>query len=116
MSEHTTVTSGDERLQPPSGARRRFLTGVVTGGLLAVPLEQTVRIHASSGTRHKPTIVAYTARDIELFADVNARSIACAGSSDTPATLTSSSSTLAANRKAATLTMKKRAAWNPACP
>ena len=48
-------------------------------GMLAVPLEQTVRIHASSGTRHKPTIVAYTARDIEIFADVNARSICCAG-------------------------------------
>jgi phenylacetate-CoA ligase len=48
-------------------------------GALAVPLEQTVRIHASSGTRHKPTIVAYTARDVDVFADVNARSIACAG-------------------------------------
>ena len=48
-------------------------------GMLAVPLEQTVRIHASSGTRHKPTIVAYTAADIDVFADVNARSIACAG-------------------------------------
>jgi phenylacetate-CoA ligase len=48
-------------------------------GLLAVPLEQTVRLHASSGTRHKPTIVAYTARDVEIFADVNARSIACGG-------------------------------------
>jgi phenylacetate-CoA ligase len=48
-------------------------------GMLALPLEQSVRIHASSGTRHKPTIVAYTARDIEVFADVNARSIACAG-------------------------------------
>jgi phenylacetate-CoA ligase len=48
-------------------------------GTLAVPLENTVRIHASSGTRGKPTVVAYTARDVELFADVNARSIACAG-------------------------------------
>jgi phenylacetate-CoA ligase len=48
-------------------------------GALAVPLEQTVRIHASSGTRHKPTIAAYTARDVEIFAEVNARSIACAG-------------------------------------
>jgi phenylacetate-CoA ligase len=48
-------------------------------GMLAVPLEQAVRIHASSGTRHKPTIVAYTAHDVEVFADVNARSIACAG-------------------------------------
>src|SRR5918992_3577072 len=48
-------------------------------GLLAVPLDQTERLHASSGTRHKPTIVAYTARDVETFAEVNARSIACAG-------------------------------------
>jgi phenylacetate-CoA ligase len=48
-------------------------------GSLAVPLEQTVRIHASSGTRGKPLVVAYTASDIELFADVNARALACAG-------------------------------------
>jgi phenylacetate-CoA ligase len=48
-------------------------------GSLAMPLETTVRLHASSGTRHKPTIVAYTARDIDVFAEVNARSIACAG-------------------------------------
>ncbi len=48
-------------------------------GSLAVPLEETVRLHASSGTRHKPTIVAYTARDVEIFAEVNARAIACAG-------------------------------------
>ena len=38
-----------------------------------------MRVHASSGTRHKPTIVAYTARDVEIFAEVNARAIACAG-------------------------------------
>jgi phenylacetate-CoA ligase len=48
-------------------------------GALAVPLEQTIRVHASSGTRHKPTIVAYTVADVEIFAEVNARSIACAG-------------------------------------
>jgi phenylacetate-CoA ligase len=48
-------------------------------GMLAVPLEQTVRVHASSGTRGRPTIVAYTARDIEIFADCNARAIAAAG-------------------------------------
>jgi len=50
-------------------------------GMLAVPLETTVRVHASSGTRGKPTVVAYTARDIEVFAEVNARAIACAGGS-----------------------------------
>src|SRR5438132_9756142 len=48
-------------------------------GMLAVPLSDTVRIHASSGTHGKPTIVAYTAADVELFAEVNARAIACAG-------------------------------------
>jgi phenylacetate-CoA ligase len=48
-------------------------------GLLQVPLEQTVRVHASSGTRGKPTIVAYTRNDIDVFADVCARSIAAAG-------------------------------------
>jgi phenylacetate-CoA ligase len=48
-------------------------------GMLAVPLEETVRIHASSGTRGKPTVVGYTAHDIDIFAEVNARAIACAG-------------------------------------
>ena len=48
-------------------------------GTLAVPLEQTVRVHASSGTRGKPLVVAYTAADIDLFADVNARALVCAG-------------------------------------
>lgn len=48
-------------------------------GMLAVPLEKTVRIHASSGTRGKPTVVAYTTLDIDVFAEVNARAIACAG-------------------------------------
>ena len=48
-------------------------------GLLQVPLEQTIRVHASSGTRGKPTIVAYTAHDIEVFAEVCARALAAAG-------------------------------------
>ena len=48
-------------------------------GALAVPLEETVRVHASSGTRGKPTVVAYTAHDVGVFAEVNARAIACAG-------------------------------------
>ena len=48
-------------------------------GTLAVPPGRVVRVHASSGTRGKPTIVAYTPGDVELFAEVNARAIACAG-------------------------------------
>ncbi len=48
-------------------------------GLFAVPRDQIVRIHASSGTRGKPTIVSYTREDIALWAEVCARSLACAG-------------------------------------
>jgi phenylacetate-CoA ligase len=48
-------------------------------GLFAVPREEAVRVHASSGTTGKLTVVGYTARDVELFARVNARSLAMAG-------------------------------------
>jgi len=48
-------------------------------GLLAVPRAQAVRLHASSGTTGKPTVVAYTRNDIDLFARVCARSLAMAG-------------------------------------
>ena len=48
-------------------------------GLFAVPQEDVIRIHASSGTTGKPTIVGYTRRDIEVFAEVNARSMAAGG-------------------------------------
>ena len=48
-------------------------------GMFAVPREQVVRIHASSGTTGKPTVVGYTRRDIETWADVVARSIRAAG-------------------------------------
>ncbi|MFN8580755.1 MAG: phenylacetate--CoA ligase [Gemmatimonadaceae bacterium] len=48
-------------------------------GLLAVPREDLRRIHASSGTTGKPTVVAYTAADVDLFARVCARSLAMAG-------------------------------------
>ena len=48
-------------------------------GLLQVPLEQCIRIHASSGTRGKATIVAYTRADLALWADCCARALAGAG-------------------------------------
>jgi phenylacetate-CoA ligase len=72
------VAYGDAIDQLPF-TRKQELLEYYPYGMLAVPLEQTVRIHGSSGTRHKPTIVAYTERDVSVFADVNARSIACAG-------------------------------------
>jgi phenylacetate-CoA ligase len=48
-------------------------------GLFAVPREQVVRIHASSGTTGKATVVGYTQRDIDTWAGVVARSIRAAG-------------------------------------
>ncbi|HVA92912.1 MAG TPA: phenylacetate--CoA ligase, partial [Chloroflexota bacterium] len=48
-------------------------------GLLAVPREEVLRLHASSGTRGKPTVVAYSRADIDLWSACCARSLACAG-------------------------------------
>jgi phenylacetate-CoA ligase len=48
-------------------------------GLFAVPREKVVRLHASSGTKGKPTVVGYTAADIALWAACCARALACAG-------------------------------------
>jgi phenylacetate-CoA ligase len=48
-------------------------------GMFAVPQDQVSRIHASSGTTGKPTVVGYTARDIDTWANMVARSIRAAG-------------------------------------
>jgi phenylacetate-CoA ligase len=48
-------------------------------GLFAVPREQVVRIHASSGTTGKPTVVGYTRNDVAMWAEVVARSMRAAG-------------------------------------
>ena len=48
-------------------------------GFFAVPRERLARIHASSGTTGKPTVVGYTRRDLETWAHVMARSIHAAG-------------------------------------
>jgi phenylacetate-CoA ligase len=47
--------------------------------MFAVPREDVVRIHASSGTTGRPTVVGYTAADIEMWAEVVARSLYAAG-------------------------------------
>ena len=47
--------------------------------MFAVPREQCARIHASSGTTGKPTVVGYTKKDIDTWADLVARSIRAAG-------------------------------------
>ncbi len=48
-------------------------------GMLAVPREEIIRIHASSGTTGKPTIVAYTRRDIDTWAELMARVLTSTG-------------------------------------
>src|SRR5688500_5561176 len=48
-------------------------------GMFAVPREQVVRVHASSGTTGKPTVVGYPQRDIDIWADLVARSIRASG-------------------------------------
>jgi hypothetical protein len=48
-------------------------------GMFAVPRSEVVRIHASSGTTGKPTVVGYTQKDIETWADLIARSIYASG-------------------------------------
>jgi phenylacetate-CoA ligase len=48
-------------------------------GLFAVPREEIVRLHASSGTTGKMTVVGYSRRDLETWTDLMARSMACAG-------------------------------------
>ncbi|WP_459944815.1 phenylacetate--CoA ligase family protein [Desulfocastanea catecholica] len=48
-------------------------------GLFTVPLEEVVRVHASSGTTGKSTVVGYTANDIKTWSNVMARALCCAG-------------------------------------
>jgi phenylacetate-CoA ligase len=48
-------------------------------GMFAVPMDQVRRIHASSGTTGRPTVVGYTENDLSMWADVVARSIRAAG-------------------------------------
>lgn len=48
-------------------------------GMFAVPEDRVRRIHASSGTTGRPTVVGYTERDLDTWADVVARSIRAAG-------------------------------------
>jgi phenylacetate-CoA ligase len=48
-------------------------------GLLAVPMDQVVRIHASSGTTGKPTVVAYTRGDLDIWTEAMARTLRAGG-------------------------------------
>src|SRR5262249_34983545 len=52
-------------------------------GMFAVPMQDIVRVHASSGTTGKPTVVGYTKEDIDTWSAVMARSIRAAGGRST---------------------------------
>lgn len=73
-----SITSIDDIARLPI-TRKSDLRDHYPFGLLAVPRSEQRRIHASSGTTGKPTVVAYSANDVDLFTRVNARSLAMAG-------------------------------------
>jgi phenylacetate-CoA ligase len=52
-------------------------------GMFATPMKDIVRVHASSGTTGKPTVVGYTRQDIDMWASVMARSLRAAGAKST---------------------------------
>jgi phenylacetate-CoA ligase len=72
------IASIDDLRQLPF-TRKDDLRDTYPFGMLAVPREELVRIHASSGTTGKLTVVGYNDVDVELFAQVNARCLAMAG-------------------------------------
>lgn len=59
--------------------RKQDLRDKYPFGLFAVPKEEVVRVHASSGTTGKPTVVGYTAKDIETWSDLMARDFVMVG-------------------------------------
>ena len=68
-----------EDLQKLPFTRKDDLRDHYPFGLFAVPREEVARIHASSGTTGKPTVVGYTKDDLQVFGEVCARSLAAAG-------------------------------------
>lgn len=74
--EHIQTLS-DIRLIPPT--TKADLRDNYPYGMFAVPQSKIVRIHASSGTTGKPTVVGYTRNDLEMWSEIMARIIAAAG-------------------------------------
>ncbi|MCB0571323.1 MAG: phenylacetate--CoA ligase [Phaeodactylibacter sp.] len=70
---------GVESLHKLPFTRKFHLRDYYPFGLFAVPQQEVIRIHASSGTTGKPTVVGYTRQDIAVFSEVVARSLVAAG-------------------------------------
>lgn len=81
--EAAGITPGDiqclEDLQRLPFTTKQDLRDNYPFGMFAVPMENVVRIHASSGTTGQPTVVGYTARDVETWARLMARSLMAGG-------------------------------------
>ena len=77
-TEPEDISSLDDLRRLPF-TRKDDLRDTYPFGMFAVPRDEISRIHASSGTTGKLTVVGYTAADLELFARVNARCLAMAG-------------------------------------
>lgn len=78
LGDHPGVESVDDLESLPFTEKSEF-RHTYPYGMLTVPLEDVVRIHASSGTSGKPTIVAYTAHDVAVFSEAVARCLSAAG-------------------------------------
>jgi phenylacetate-CoA ligase len=77
-AEPEDISSLDDLRNLPF-TRKDDLRDTYPFGMFAVPREEVARIHASSGTTGKLTVVGYTTADVDLFARVNARCLAMAG-------------------------------------
>lgn len=76
---HPNDINGIEDLSRLPFTKKTDLRDQYPYGLFAEPEDQIRRIHASSGTTGKPTVVGYNQQDLELFDEVVARSLVCAG-------------------------------------
>lgn len=76
---HPNDIKGVEDLSKLPFTKKTDLRDQYPYGLFAEPEDQIRRIHASSGTTGKPTVVGYNQHDLEIFDDVVARSLVCAG-------------------------------------
>lgn len=74
-----SVVSNLEDLQKLPFTTKQDMRNSYPYGLFAAPMEEIVRIHASSGTTGKPTVVGYTQNDISIWSDLMARSFVAAG-------------------------------------
>ena len=74
----TSITSVDDLGSLPFTVKQD-LRDQYPLGMVTTPMAETTRLHASSGTSGKPTIVVYTPNDLAIWAEVNARALALAG-------------------------------------